>query len=165
MFKSYLKIAWRNLLKTKMYSFINITGLAVGMAIAVLTGLWIWDELSYDKYNQHYDNIAEVMQQTTVNGEVNTGRSCPVPLADELRNSYGREFKHVVLSWWDREHILSFGNNKFTRIGKFMEPAAPDLLSLKMLRGTRDGLTQSLRRRGHSRGQLCARRYLDRSRR
>lgn len=140
MFTNYLKVARRNLLKSKLYSFVNITGLAAGMAVAMLIGLWIWDELSYDKYNKNYDRIAAVMQQTTVNGEVSTNYPCPIVLANELRNSYSGEFKHVVLSWWNREHILSFGNTKFTRIGKFMEPEAPSLLSLKMLLGTHDGL-------------------------
>src|SRR5687768_3642223 len=127
MIKSYFKTAWRNLKGSKFISAINIGGLAIGMAVAMLIGLWIWNELSYDKYNKNYNRIAEVMQQTTINGEIFTGYPCPVALADELRNSYGSEFKHVVLSWWNREHILSFGNNKFTRIGKFMEPVAPDL--------------------------------------
>jgi putative ABC transport system permease protein len=140
MITNYLKIARRNLLKSKLYSFINITGLAAGMAVAMLIGLWIWDELSYDKYNKNYDRIAAVMQQFNVNGEITTYYSCPVALANELRNSYAGEFKHVVLSWWSRDHILSFGNSKFTRIGKFMEPEAPGMLSLNMLQGTRDGL-------------------------
>lgn len=140
MFKSYLRIATRQLLRNKLFSFINITGLAAGMAITILIGLWIWDELSYDKYNENYDRIASVMEQLTINGETGTSYSCPIPLAAELRNNYGRQFKHVVLSWWNREHILSFGDTKFTRIGKFMEPEAPGLLSLNMLKGSQDGL-------------------------
>ena len=48
MIKNYFKIAWRNLLKSKAYSAINILGLATGMAVAMLIGLWIWDELSFD---------------------------------------------------------------------------------------------------------------------
>ena len=140
MIKNYLKTAWRNFYGNKFFSAINIGGLAVGMAVAMLIGLWIWDELSYDKYNKNYDRIAAVMQQSTFNGEVGTGYNCPAPLANELRNSYGSEFKHVVLSWWNRDHILSFGNNKFTRIGKFMEPEAPALMSLTMLKGSLDGL-------------------------
>src|ERR1700709_859085 len=108
MLKNYLKIAWRNLIKNKAHTFINVVGLSVGMAVAMLIGLWIWDELSYDKYNKNYDRIAAVMQQTTTNGEIGTGYNCPVALADELRNSYGSEFKHVVLSWWNRDHIIAF---------------------------------------------------------
>ena len=95
MLKNYLKTAWRSFYKNKFFSVINIGGLAVGMAVAMLIGLWIWDELSYDKYNKNYDRIAEVMQQSTVNGEVSTNYPCPAPLADELRNTYGSGFKHV----------------------------------------------------------------------
>ena len=61
MIKNYFKIAWRNLIKNKASSFINIGGLAVGMAVAMLIGLWIWDELSFDKYHQNYDRVAIAM--------------------------------------------------------------------------------------------------------
>ena len=140
MLKNYFKIAFRNLLANKFFSVINIGGLAIGIAVAMLIGLWIWDELSYDKQNEHYDKIAQVIRQTTVNGEIGDGYPSPIPLAQELRSSYGSDFKHVVLSWWNRDHILSFQDNKFTRIGKFMEPEGPELLSLKMLKGNRNGL-------------------------
>jgi putative ABC transport system permease protein len=140
MLKSYFKTAWRNLSGNKFFAIINIGGLTVGMAVAMLIGLWIWDELSYDKQNINYDKVAEVMRQTTVNGEVGTRSASPIPLANELRKNYGNDFKHVVLSWWNREHILSFGNNKFTRVGKFMEPEAPEMLSLKMQTGNWNGL-------------------------
>ena len=69
MIKNYFKIAWRNLLKNKVYSFINITGLATGMAIALLIGLWIWDELSFDKYHKNHDRLAQVMLNQTMKGE------------------------------------------------------------------------------------------------
>ena len=68
MFQNYFKIGWRNLFKNKGYSFINIGGLAVGMAVAMVIGLWIHDELSFDKYHKNYDRIAQVMQHQTFNG-------------------------------------------------------------------------------------------------
>jgi hypothetical protein len=52
MIKNYFKIAWRNLVRSKGYSAINIGGLAVGMAVAILIGLWIYDELTYDKFHK-----------------------------------------------------------------------------------------------------------------
>ena len=61
MIKNYFKIAWRNLVKSKGYSAINIGGLAIGMAVAMLIGLWIYDELSFNKYHKNYDSIAQVM--------------------------------------------------------------------------------------------------------
>src|SRR5689334_3352752 len=57
MYKSYIKIAWRNLFRNKGYSIINIGGLAIGMVVAMLIGLWIYDELSYNKYHKNYNTI------------------------------------------------------------------------------------------------------------
>ena len=70
MIKNYFKIAWRNLIKNKGTSFINIGGLAVGMAVATLIGLWIWDELSFDKHNKNYDTVAQLARKQTTNGEI-----------------------------------------------------------------------------------------------
>ena len=58
MLKNYLKIAWRNLIGNKVSSLINIGGLAVGIAVAMLIGLWIWDELSFDAEFKNADRIA-----------------------------------------------------------------------------------------------------------
>ncbi len=57
MFRNYLKIAFRNLWRTKGFSFINITGLAIGMASAILILLWIQNEMSYDRVPQERDPI------------------------------------------------------------------------------------------------------------
>ena len=72
MVKNYFRVGWRNLLRNKGYSFINIGGLAMGMAVAVLIGLWIFDELTFNTYYANYHRIARVMQQYTVNGEIET---------------------------------------------------------------------------------------------
>ena len=141
MLRNYLTIALRNLIKNKAYSFINIVGLATGMAVAMLIGLWIWDELSYNKYHQHYNRIAQVMQHLTFNTEKGTWSSVPIPVGDELRKSYGQYFERVVLASNTGEHILAAGEQKLTTSGKYMEPQVTELLSLNMLKGTRAGLT------------------------
>jgi len=61
MIKNHFKIAWRYLIKNRMYSLINISGLTVGMAVAILIGLWIYDELSFNTFHQNYDRIAQIM--------------------------------------------------------------------------------------------------------
>ncbi|MBD2702327.1 ABC transporter permease [Spirosoma sp. BT702] len=142
MLRNYLKIAFRNLARQKGYSFINIGGLAVGMAVAMLIGLWIYDELTFDTYHKNYDRIAQVMQTQTINGNTSTFAAIPIPLAAELRTKYGDNFKHVVLSSWAEGHLLSFGNKKFWRVGNYIEPEAPDMFSLKMLKGTKSGLQE-----------------------
>jgi len=142
MIKNYLKIAWRSLAASKISSFINIGGLAVGMAVAMLIGLWIYDELSFDKYHKNYDHIAQVMQQQTFNGKIVTQEAIPFPLGDELRNHYGGNFKYLAMASWEGDHILSIDDKKISENGFFMEPQGPKMLGLKMLKGNIDGLKE-----------------------
>jgi ABC-type antimicrobial peptide transport system permease subunit len=141
MIRNYLKIGWRNLIRNKVYSFINIAGLATGMSVAILIGLWLYDELSYDRYHQNRDRIAMVMQNQMMNGEIETWDSQALQLGPELRNTYGSNFKHVVMSSGTMFPILSVGDRKLVKSGRYMEPAAPEMLTLKMLKGTRAGLS------------------------
>jgi len=140
MIKNYLKVAWRNLIKNKATSFINIGGLAVGMAVAILIGLWIWDELSFDKYHKNYDRVAIVMQNETFNGTVNTGTAVSLPFDAELRKSYGSDFKHIALSSWTNKHIFSAGDKNISFSGNFMGDEAPEIFSLNMFEGNGKGL-------------------------
>jgi putative ABC transport system permease protein len=63
-----------------MHSVINITGLSVGMAVAMLIGMWIYDEVSFDQQGEHYQRIARVVQNVTNNGSVETWKTVPYPL-------------------------------------------------------------------------------------
>ncbi len=141
MIKNYFKIAWRNLVKNKALSFINIGGLSVGMAVAMLIGLWIWDELSFNTYHHNYNRIAQVMLNQDQNGNINTGAGLPAGLGAELRKSYGTDFKYVVMSSFTSGHVLAAGEKKVSSSGSFMEADAPKLFTLKMMEGTGDGLS------------------------
>lgn len=142
MIKNYFKIAFRTLTKNKAYSFINITGLAMGMAVATLIGMWVYDEISYDRYHKNYDRIAQVMQHQTRNGEIGTQDSNPYPLGEELRRNYGTDFKHVLMASWNVPHILNYGDKKISKRGMYIEPAAPEMLTLNMRKGTWAGLKE-----------------------
>lgn len=140
MIKNYLKIAFRNLWRSKGYSAINIGGLAVGMAVAILIGLWVHDELSFDKYHKNYDRIAQVMQHANFNGKVETQVSMPAVMGSELRSKYGSNFKYVVQSSWTGSHLLTVGDKNISKTGNYFEPEAAEMLTLKMLKGSRAGL-------------------------
>jgi len=140
MIKNYLKIAWRNLIKNKASSLINIGGLAVGMAVAMLIGLWIWDELSFDKNFKNYDRIAQVKQNNTMNGEIGTGSDVPWPMGDELRKSFGSDFKNVTMATYNYGHILAYGDKKLKIDGTYFEPQALDMLSFNMVQGDKKAL-------------------------
>jgi putative ABC transport system permease protein len=142
MIKNYFKIAWRNLRKSKGYSAINIGGLAVGMAVAMMIGLWIWDELSFNKYHKNYNRIARVMQNQLFNGVMQSQFSNPYVLSQEIRNKYGSDFKYVLQSSWNSQHTLAYGEKKLLKHGMFFERQAPDMLSLKILKGTADGIKE-----------------------
>ncbi|WP_310590529.1 ABC transporter permease [Dyadobacter sp. CY261] len=140
MFKNNIKIALRNLVKNRVYSGINIGGLAVGMAVAMLIGLWIYDEFSFNQYHPNYDSIAKVMTKGNFNGDAFATSELPRPLEAELRNKYGSDFKSIVMSRSDENHILSIGAKNISQVGRFMQEGAPEMLSLDMLQGTYGGL-------------------------
>ena len=153
MYKSYLKIGWRNLVKNKGYSFINVGGLAMGMAVAMLIGLWIYDELEFNKYHKNYSSIARVMRNLNMNGETWSTPILPSALGDELRTKYGNHFDHVVMGW-PADQIISVvpsakqsmpsgtqaEETKLTLRGEFIETNGPELFTLNMLQGSRSGL-------------------------
>jgi ABC-type antimicrobial peptide transport system permease subunit len=140
MIKNYFKTAWRNLMKSKMYSLINIMGLATGMAVALLISIWIWDELSYNTYHDNHARLAQVMTTQTFNGEINTGLAVSPPLGAELQSKYREDFKYVSMASWNLEHILTVGDKKIINHGMWVERDFPAMLSLKMISGSRDAL-------------------------
>src|ERR1043165_6843938 len=101
MLKNYLKIAWRNLKKNRTYSFINIAGLASGMAVALLIGLWIWDELSFDSYFPNHKKLAEIMIHQQLKDESGTDKSIQIPLGHALKTKYNDLFKRVAMASWN----------------------------------------------------------------
>ncbi|HYK47266.1 MAG TPA: ABC transporter permease [Parafilimonas sp.] len=140
MFRNYFKTAWRTLGKSKAHSFINITGLSIGMAVAILIGLWMYDEISFNKNFDNYDRIAMVVQNVTNNGEVQTWKSMPYPLANELRTNYGRDFKHIAMAVSMGDHMVAYGDKKLTTNGGYFEPEAAEMFSLQMVKGDRKAL-------------------------
>jgi putative ABC transport system permease protein len=140
MIRNYFKIALRNLVKNRFSSLINICGLSIGMAVAILIGLWIYNELSFNKEFKNHSRIAQIMQHATVNNETVTGTTIPFPMGEALRKSFGSDFKYITMASWNEGHILSYGEKKLTKNGSFFEPGALNMLDVKMLSGTRNGL-------------------------
>jgi putative ABC transport system permease protein len=135
MIRNFLIVAWRNLLRNRTASLINIGGLAVGLAVAIVLGLWVWDEVSFDQYFKNYDRIAQVMQQQTTNGQISTSSGISFPMGRELQTNYRGDFTHIVMSSYASGHALTAGNEHFDRFGIFMDKEAPEMFSLKMKEG------------------------------
>ena len=88
MLKNYFKIAWRNLLRNKAFSFINILGLSIGISVCFIIMLYVQDELSYDKFNVKADRTYRIAFKATMNGgKINESNIMP-PVAAAVKREY-----------------------------------------------------------------------------
>lgn len=144
MFKNYLKIAWRNLLRKKAYSAINITGLAIGITCCILIILYVQDELSYDRYNTNFNQIYRVVHAYR-NGKDVDRNSSPAPedyqvwgnapVAPALAADFP-EIKKTVRFTSPNTFLLEHGDQRFQQEGfVFADSTAFDIFSWKMLAG------------------------------
>lgn len=141
MIKNNFKIAFRNLKRNTASSIINIGGLTVGITVALLIALWVYDETTFNTYHTEYSRIGRVLLKGTdpKDGPF-ISSSLPYPLATELLTGYQSVFKHIVRSSWTQDYILTAGETKLSKRGNFIDPDGPEMLSLKMLKGSRAGL-------------------------
>lgn len=135
MLKNYLKIAWRSLLKNKAYSLLNITGLAAGMAVALLIALWMVNEFSYDKFLPNYTRLYKVeMNFTNKHDGVRTIDGSPLPLVDVLRSEIP-EIKQVAESDWMDKHSLMVGEKKINTNGAIIGSDFLNMFQYPLLQG------------------------------
>jgi len=116
MIKNYFKTAWRSLLRGKSFSFINITGLAIGMAGAILILLWLQNEISFDKFNVNKDNLYQVYGLgSNADGKAVAIDETSQPMAPALKQNYPEVEAATRLA--DVSSFLLTANNKsFTNI-------------------------------------------------
>jgi putative ABC transport system permease protein len=140
-YRSYMKIGWRTLLKQKGYSAINVGGLAIGLTVAMLIGLWITDELSFNKYHKNYDNIGQVWGALVgPEGKIGGSYGLQYPVGTTLKTNYGHYFKHILMAYWVGDRTLSMTDKKLKAKGQFIEGGVINMLSLRMLQGNNQSL-------------------------
>ncbi len=118
MLRNYLVTAFRNIRRYKAYSFINISGLAIGLACCFFIVLWVQDEMSYDTFLQENDQVYRVMRHATFSGKIGTSSSMPKPLADVLDEEYP-EITHTVLMSWETTMVLTLDNQASRAKGRY----------------------------------------------
>ena len=111
MIKNYFKIAWRNIINNKVYSAINIFGLAIGMAVTLIIALWVYQEFSYNRFLPNYKTIYQVRLNHNIEGSINTMNTVSLPLGDVLRKEIP-EIKYVAETDWNDNHSLMVGETK-----------------------------------------------------
>ncbi|MEQ8575708.1 MAG: ABC transporter permease, partial [Fulvivirga sp.] len=116
MLKNYIRVTVRNLFKNSVYSFINITGLAVGIVCCILILLWVNDEVSYDKFLPKYNKLAQVWINAEFDGKINSWTSVPLPTYEAMKTADSK-IKNSCVTGWGSSHLLTLGEKRITNDG------------------------------------------------
>lgn len=135
MIGNYLKITLRNLKKHRGYSFINITGLAVGMACSILILLWIQDEMSYDTFHENADELYVVGTHNSDGDRVFTSTSTPTALGPALKEEYPEILDYVRFANGNLPYVLSTGEKRFNERVRIADPAVLDMFTFPLQKG------------------------------
>lgn len=134
MLKNYLKIAWRNLIINKAFSVINISGLAIGMASAILIFLWVENEVSYDRFHANIKQLYEVWGNDVYDGSIRSGTPTPEIMAPVLKNDV-IEIDKVSRIDWGNEYLFTVGDKSLKAKGNLVDPDFLNMFSFPLMKG------------------------------
>lgn len=136
MFRNYFKIAWRSLVKNKLYSAINIGGLGAGMAVSFILLLYVYNEVTFDSFHQNKDRIYKVMRNQPANGEINTGDATPVQLGGVLQKDYP-EIETTARTNQGYDQLFNYNNKplKFNLLS--VDASYLDIFTLDFVKGNK----------------------------
>ena len=97
MIRNYFKIAFRHLLKNKLYTFVNLTGLAIGITSCILIGIYIWHELSYDQFHKKGDRIVRAVWEYNFEDKPNRTASTGTKVGPEFKRNFPEVESYVRL--------------------------------------------------------------------
>ena len=134
MFKNYFKTTFRNLWKNKTYSFLNIFGLAVGIACAALIFLWVEDELTYNHYFSNRDNLYNVKDQQTYDGTTFTFDATPGPMAQSMKAEIPG-IKNTARCTWGNQLLFSLQDKSIYETGNYVDSGFLSMFQLQFIKG------------------------------
>jgi putative ABC transport system permease protein len=134
MFKNYFKVAFRNLLRNKGFSVINISGLAIGMASAILILLWVQNEISYDRFHEKNSRLYEVWGNSIYDGALQTGLATPQLMGPALKNDYP-EIESAARISWNSSILFGYGDKHIKATGTWADPSFLTMFSFPLLKG------------------------------
>jgi ABC-type antimicrobial peptide transport system permease subunit len=139
MIRNYLKIALRNLFRNSIYSFINIGGLAVGIACSLLILLWVWDEVSYDRFHKNADQLGQLMLHDHFTDNIATSPAVVLATYEHLK-TFDNRIKNTSVAYWPNKQMISVGENKVTKVGQFVSPEFLDMFQFPLVKGSASAL-------------------------
>ncbi|HZB12001.1 MAG TPA: ABC transporter permease, partial [Chryseolinea sp.] len=134
MFKNYFLVAIRNLRKNGFYSFINITGLSIGIACSILILLWVFDETSFNKFLPKYDRIYQVWVNAKFDGKISSWTSVPLPTYEGMKTA-DANIKRAVVTDWGGGHLLTVGENRLTKRGFYASEEFLEMFEFPLISG------------------------------
>ncbi len=134
MLKNYIKIAFRNLFRNKSFSLINIGGLAIGMASAILILLWVQNEISFDRFHKKNNRLYEVWENNISDGALQTGLATPQLMGPALKNDYP-EIESTARISWDQPILFGYGDKHIKATGTWADPSFLTMFSFPLLMG------------------------------
>ena len=143
MFTNYFKVAFRNLLRKKIYSGINILGLSIGLACSFFIVLWVIDEISHDRFHANGNRLFQAWRHFTTGGQTYTMNSLPKGIADEM----GVEFPEVeatVITYMDKQLVVTSGDNNYRETGGYVGETFFKMFSFPFIHGNEETALQGL---------------------
>ncbi|MBC5775560.1 ABC transporter permease [Pontibacter sp. KCTC 32443] len=136
MLKNYLKMAYRNLMRHKVFSLINISGLALGMTCSILILLWVRDELSFNRFHSDLNNLyrVRVIQHYPGADDLNTDAN-PGPLAEALKAEMP-EVKEAARMNWSSTQLFAYGDKALKLTGRYVDPAFLKMFTFPLQHGS-----------------------------
>ena len=143
MIRNYLKMAFRNLWKNKTYSFLNIFGLAVGIACAGLIFLWVEDELSFDHHNEKKDQLYQVFENQAYEGKTYTFSATPGVMAPAMVQELPG-VKNACRLTWQQYTLLNLGEKAIYERGFYADSSIFSMFTVPFVKGTKQNAFQQL---------------------
>ncbi len=134
MFKNYALITLRGLLRNKVYSFINIAGLSIGLTCSLLIFLWVQDELSFDIFHPKANRLYQVWINAKYNDKINSWNSVPLPTAEAMKTA-DSHIQNATVSDWGGSHLLTVGQRPITQRGYYVGAEFLEMFEFPLLQG------------------------------
>ena len=143
MIKNYFKTAFRNLWKNKTYSFLNVFGLAVGIACAGLIFLWVEDEVSYDNFNEKKDQLYQVLENQPYEGKIYTFSATPGVMAPAMKQELPG-IKNTCRLTWQQYTLFSLGEKPIYERGFYADSSIFSMFTVPFVQGNKENAFQQL---------------------
>ena len=137
MLKNFLIVTYRNLVRQKTYSLLNISGLALGLACSLLILLWVLDEFKFDKYHEDIDQIYQVMEHQEYSDGLNTTINTPGVLGAALKDDIP-EIELAATYLWNTTQTFTGADKSFRESGTYASEDLLKILTLPLLRGSEE---------------------------